>query len=212
MKRKQLFIFDVDGTLVNSYRAIEKSLNYTRRQFGYSSITSEKVKKSVGRGDKPFVGLFFPQVHVEEALKMYRKHHEKALIRYSCLYPRTKQLLSSLKKRKKILAIASNRPAYFTNLLIKSLDIKKYFNAVYCADKIKSLKPDPKIIEIILKRFCKKRKEAVYIGDMDIDMETAKRAKVDAVFKKGGSSSLISVKKYKKRVIKDLTELLFFYN
>ncbi len=213
MTRKKLFIFDVDGTLVNSYKAIERSLNFTRKKFGRLPVSSIKVKRSVGKGDRPFIEVFFGQEESEEALDIYRRHHEKALLRYAKLYPKTKKVLSLLRRRKKILAVASNRPAYFTDILLRRLDIKKYFHVVYCGDELKSYKPKPKILRVILKRFCIEKNDAVYIGDMALDVETAKRAKIEAVFKKGGSSSLSEVSCYKeKKVIGDLEDIFKFYN
>ena len=86
--------------------------------------------------------------------------------------------------------------------------MKKYFDIVACADKIGSVKPDPSMLYYILRRLHVEIQDAVFIGDMDIDMETAKRAKMDAVFITGGSSSLNSVKRYKKRIIHSLEEIL----
>ncbi|MFA5272436.1 MAG: HAD-IA family hydrolase, partial [Candidatus Omnitrophota bacterium] len=140
-------------------------------------------------------------------------HHKKALKLHSKLSPQAKELLRTLKRKDKLIAIASNRPSIYTNLILKSLGIKKYFDFVLCADDIKSNKPNPKILKIILKKFKIKKSEAVFVGDMDIDLETAKRAKIDVVFIKGGSSRLRAVRKYKnKKVINSLKEIPDLYN
>ncbi len=211
MKQKKLFIFDVDGTLVDAYAAIEKSLNFTRRRFGYKPIAMTTVKKNVGRGDRLFVGLFFPEPQLDRAVTIYRRHHQKALLRFSKLYPRTRKFLSELRRRGKAIAVASNRPAFYTNALLKRLDIRKYFDVVMCADEINSLKPDPKMLQVIMKRCGVRRQETVYVGDMDIDMEAARRARIEAVFKQGGSSTAREVKKYKKLAVSRLEEILDLY-
>ena len=209
MEHKKLFIFDVDGTLVNSYAAIAKSLNFTRKRFRHPAVSPAKVKRSVGRGDKLFIDTFFAADEAQKALAIYRSHHRRALIQYAKLYPRVITVLSTLRRRGKILAVASNRPARFTDILLKGLKIKEYFHAVYCGDTIKSLKPDPKILQIIMHRFGFKASDTVYIGDMGIDMQTAQAAGIDAIFKKGGSSTPAEVKKYKiAKVITHLEELL----
>ena len=72
-----------------------------------------------------------------------------------------------------------------------------------------NIKPDPGILYYVLRRLHVKIQDAVFIGDMGIDMETAKRADMDAIFITGGSSSLNSVKKYKnKKVVKSLEEVI----
>ena len=210
---KKLFIFDLDGTIADSYSAIERSLNFTLRKFGYKKVSYQKVKRNVGRGDERFILAFFQQKDAYSALPIYRAHHKRSLMLYSKLRPDAKKLLSVLRRRKRILAVASNRPAYFTNILLKKLGIKKYFLYVLCADQIKSLKPNPKILNILIKRAGVDKKDAVFIGDMDIDLETAQRAKIDSVFIKGGSSSLADVRKYKnKKIISRLDQILTLYN
>ncbi|MCF7908511.1 MAG: HAD family hydrolase [Candidatus Omnitrophica bacterium] len=213
MIKKSLFIFDVDGTLVDSYCAIARSLNLTRGEFGLSSVSITKIKRSVGGGDEIFINKFFSKNKAQKALRIFRKHHKTDLVKFAQLMPDTKRVLSQLRKNKKQLAVASNRPYRFTRILLDQLKIAKYFDGVWCADQVKALKPNPKILNTVLEKFSRKAKEAVYIGDMDIDLETAKRAKIDAVFVRGGSSTLSQVKGYrKKKVISGLKKILELYN
>lgn len=213
MVTKKLYIFDLDGTLANAYRAIEKSLNFTLKKLGCPPVSYQEAKRKVGRGDKLFMETFFEKNNIERALAIYRSHHQRALVTHSRLKPYAKNLLVVLKRKNKILAVSSNRPSYFTNLILKAVGIRKYFDLVLCADEIKSNKPNPKILNIIVRRFAVKKQEAVFIGDMDIDLETARRAHMDMVFVKGGSSTLAAVKKYKdKKVISSLKEVLGLYN
>lgn len=209
MKEKKLYIFDLDGTLVDSFGAIEKSLNYTLKKLGYSQVSYTVVKRSVGRGDRLFISTFFPKELCEKALETFRLHHRQSLLRYSKLLPFARKLLYQLKRRKKILAVATNRPRLFTNIIMDKLDIKKYFDYILCADEIKSLKPDPRILRTVMNRFQVTCDDTVFVGDMDIDLETAMRASVDAVFIKGGSSSLRDIRKYSnKRIVSSLDEIV----
>jgi len=209
---KRLFIFDLDGTLADAYGAIEKSINFTLKRLGLPSVAYQEVKRRVGKGDRLFMKSFFPAKDMEKALKLYRPHHAKALLKYTRLRPYAKKLLYTLKREKKLLAIASNRPYYYTNIILKSLGIRKYFDVVLCADQISSLKPDPKILYTIIKKLGVSKEKTVYTGDMDIDMETAMRAKIDAVFITGGSSTLNAVKKYKnKKVIHSLARIMAWF-
>ncbi len=207
-KIKKLFIFDLDGTLVDAYQAISESLNYCRRKFGYEPIDFEVVKSNIGHGDRGFVSEFFPKKEVEQALALYRKHHKSALKKYARLKPYAKMMLYNLKRRKKFLAIASNRPEAYTDIVVKALGIKKYFDFILCADEINSLKPSPKILFKVLEKLNVQLEDAIFAGDMDVDMETAQRAKMDALFVVGGSSSIKQVKKYKnKQIVNVLKEI-----
>ncbi|MFH1063273.1 MAG: HAD family hydrolase [Candidatus Omnitrophota bacterium] len=207
-KFKKLFIFDLDGTLVDAYKAISASLNFCRGKFGYDHIDFEVIKSNIGHGDKNFIAEFFPRDQVDKALSMYRTHHKNSLRKYARLKPHAKMTLYNLRRRKKLLAIASNRPAAYTDIVVKALDIKKYFDFILCADEINSLKPAPKILFEVLKKLDIQTADAVYAGDMDVDMETALRAKMDAIFVAGGSSTIQEVKQYKnKLIVYSLTEI-----
>ncbi|MCK9614806.1 MAG: HAD family hydrolase [Candidatus Omnitrophica bacterium] len=212
MIEKKFFIFDLDGTLADAYRAIEKSLNFTLNKLGFSKVSYKEAKQKVGRGDKIFMETFFPPEAIKQALGIYRRHHKGALRMFSKLRPHARWMLKQLKRKGKLTAIASNRPSYFTNLILTTLGIKKYFNMVLCADEVRSNKPNPKILNVLIKKLNVARGETVFIGDMDIDLETAKRANIDVVFIKGGSSRPAVAGKYKNaKVISSLKEILKLY-
>jgi phosphoglycolate phosphatase len=205
MHDKKLFIFDLDGTLVDAYEAIEKSLNFTLTKLGYSEVSYREVKRTVGKGDKLFIKAFFPAKHRNAALRIYRRHHRKSLVKYARCLPFAGGVLFSLKQQGKIVALASNRPSQFTGIILESTGIKKYFNYVLCADQINSLKPKPKILNVIVKKFRVAKKDSIYVGDMAIDARTAQAAGIDFVYVRGGSSNLSEVKKYK--IVKIISSL-----
>jgi len=212
---KKLFIFDLDGTLVDSYLAIQKSLNRTRKEFGLKAIGLKRVKKAVGKGDKKFIQEFFSTQLEDKALKIYRKYHKGDLLKYSKPMPYARQLLRFLKTRNKKNAIASNRPTRFTHLIIKKLNIKKYANYVLCGDRIGKLKPDPEIVFQILQKFNCQPQFAVFIGDMVIDIQTAKNAGIDSIAVTTGSSSLKDLKNasptYILKNLKQLKDIITCY-
>jgi len=211
MKNKTLFIFDVDGTLVNAFVAIQRSLNYTRKKFGYSPVGFQKAKREVGHGDRRFIESFFREEHVDEALRVFKKHHEKSVVRYSKVLPNARLVLSRLKQKGKRLAVATNRPRRFTRLILKKLDLIKYLDVILCADEVKSYKPKPKILNTILEKLKVGKKDAVFVGDMDIDMETAKRAKIQGVFVKGGAGFASEVEHFPRiQTIPNLKKILTY--
>jgi len=209
---KSLYIFDLDGTLVNAYIAIQKSLNFTLKELDYKGVSLRRVKKSVGWGLRLFIEGFFKPQDIDKALRIYRKHHKQSLKKYATLMPFAKKILKSLKSKKKYVAVASNRPTRFTNIILKKLDIRKYIDYVLCADKLRKIKPAPEILKRILRRFKKSRQETVYIGDMVIDLEASRNAHLDSVFIKGGSNTIKEIKRFKEaKVISSLNQILDIY-
>ena len=191
----KLIIFDLDGTLVNAYKAIEDSLNFTLRKFGRPSVGMEIVRRSVGWGDKNFIRDFFKKPDLTKALKIYRSHHKMSLLEYSRVIPGVRSVLKLLRKRGFKLAIASNRPAKFTNILLKSLALKPYFDMVACGKDKEDLKPSPKLLREVMDKLGVSRDEAVYVGDMVIDVQAGRNAGVKTVAVRGGSSPGAELKK-----------------
>lgn len=185
----RLVIFDIDGTIVDAYGAIEKSLNFTLRKLGYKKASMPVVRRAVGHGDRNFIEYFVKKKDAEKGLKLYRAHHEKALLRYSKVIPGARQLLRDLEKKGYKLAVASNRPPKYSMILLKHLDLLKYFDAVECARGRSEIKPKPFLIPRILRKLGVKKAEALYVGDMTVDVRAGHNAGVRVVAVLGGSSS-----------------------
>ncbi|MCX5711236.1 MAG: HAD family hydrolase [Candidatus Omnitrophica bacterium] len=179
MKKIRLVIFDIDGTLADAYAAINASFNYTMLRMGYSRRTDAVIRRAVGWGDENLLKPFIKQKDIDEALKIYRRHHKKALVGPGVrLLPNARSLLLRLKRKKLKLAVASNRPTEFSMILLKHLKIDKYFDYILCADKLKRAKPYPDILNKIMRKLSVRPAEAIYVGDMALDAQTGKRAGV----------------------------------
>ncbi len=186
---KKLFIFDLDGTLINAYPAIVESMNYTLRRMNHPEAESERIIRSVGLGNDGLMKKFFSDQEVPEARQIYREHHRDNLIGKISLLPGALALLRNLKAKGKLLAVASNRPAETAALLIKILEIEVYFDRVLTGEEVAQPKPAPDILIALLDYFQVSREEAVYVGDMDIDAETGAAAGVKTVIVVTGSST-----------------------
>ena len=97
------------------------------------------------------------------------------------LFPNTLSTLTRLKKRGYKLYIATNKPIEVAKPLINKLYGKHFFkDAIYQKNDLPK-KPNPYIVNEIIKRNHLKRKECIYIGDSEVDIITAKRAKIDCI-------------------------------
>jgi len=188
-KKIKLIIFDLDGTLVDAYQAVAASLNHALKSFGYPAIDDLTIKRSVGWGDKNLISKFVPAEDVDRVLSVYRSHHRSALKSGTKFLPGAKQVLVQLKNEGFKLAIASNRPSRFTHIILKHLDVQSHFAAVVCADQVGAPKPAPDCLDRILKTCRIGPEEALYVGDMTIDIETGKNAGVSTVGVITGSST-----------------------
>jgi phosphoglycolate phosphatase len=203
MNNTRLIIFDLDGTLVDAYPAIISSFNYTMRKLKLPLQDGLAIRKAVGWGDGKLLEPFIRKQDAVRALSIYRKHHKSALLKKSHLFPDVTKVLDHLKSNGYKLAVASNRPTRFSMILIRHLKLKKYFNYILCADKLKHGKPWPEILNKIMKRLGLKPEATLYVGDMTIDAQAGRRAKVRTIIVTTGSSLKGEIKREKPyRIIK----------
>lgn len=209
MKGIKLIIFDLDGTLVDAYRAIIRSFNFTMQKLNYPQQDDLTICRAVGWGDENLLKPFINLKDFKKALILYRRHHKTALLKYSRLFPNTEMILRRLKDKGYRLAIASNRPTKFSWILIRHLGLSRYFEYVLCGDKLKHGKPHPEILNKIMQRFSLKPAKTLYVGDMAIDAQAARRARVKTIIVTTGSSTHYEIKKEKPyRIIPRIRELL----
>ncbi len=225
----KLIIFDLDGTLIDAYPAITSSFNFTMRKLNYPAQGSLVIRRAVGWGDENLLRPFVKPKDLKKALLIYRNHHKQSLIKASRLMPRVKTLLVRLKNKGYKLAVASNRPTKFSLILLRHLNLKKYFTYVLCADRLKHGKPHPEILNRIMEWFSFPRepgipidksllsgikpKQTLYVGDMVIDVYAGRRAKVKTIIVPTGSSTRAEIVKEKPfRIIKKVIDLLKLLN
>lgn len=208
MKYK-LIIFDLDGTLVDAYKAIQESFNYTMRRLGYPIKDPLTIKRAVGWGDENLLKPFIKKSDLKRMVDIYREHHKKSLVRSSRLYRGVRSLLKKLKQRGLKLAIASNRPTIFTKIILRRFKIDRYFDYVLCADRLKSIKPNPEILNKVIKRLSVKAEDSLFVGDMPIDILAGKNAKIKTIAVLGGSASRAELRRFKpSTIISNIQEIL----
>ena len=209
MTRVKLVIFDLDGTLIDAYKPVERSINFTMKQFGFPPVSAETIKKTVGWGDRHLLQSFTGEKNLENILAVYRKHHQTALKKGSKTLPGAKRVLNYLKQKKYKTAVASNRPTVFSDIVIRHLGLKDSFDYVLCGDRVHRPKPYPDILKTIMLKLDAGPAECLYVGDMTIDIQTGQRAGVKTVAVATGSSTgkeLRDLRPY--ALIEDIRELI----
>jgi 2-phosphoglycolate phosphatase len=212
MKNILLVIFDLDGTLLDAYQAIYRSVNFTLGILGYPAQKEQIIRRAVGWGDRNLLMAFIKEKDIDRALAVYRRHHAKSLLSGTRLFPGVRGLLSALRKKGCMLAVASNRPTRFSLILLRHCGLRKFFDMVLCGDKVKRGKPDPEILRSIMKKLDISSGRTIYVGDMVIDIQAARRAGCSSVAVVTGSSTRAELAKEKPEAIlpqvRDLLKLL----
>ena len=181
-------LFDFDGTLADSFAAITTSANHVRRSYGLSEITESTVREYVGLGSEQFMKDLLPEITIEDALNRYRDHHAGTMIANTKLFPGVTEMLATLRARGFKLAICSNKHVEFTKQLATGLGIAHYFQEILGPDDVGAPKPDPAMLLECCRRLGVSTFESVYIGDMAVDVHTAKAASIPVWLVPGGAT------------------------
>lgn len=181
MKQYKLYLFDLDGTLIDSdqmlietfrelysiYRPSYHPSDDYIRQFSGPQIT-ETLKKE------------FPDLDQKAMMNEYRERSRKYYDQYVHMFPDAKELLETLNKRGICFAVITNKHKYATEYTYKLLGLEHLNIFSICADDVKMLKPAPEGIEKAMEHFgVKNKNEVIYVGDCYTDFISAHNAGVD---------------------------------
>lgn len=179
MPRFRAVLFDFDGTLADSYAAITASVNHVLEHHNRPTLTEEKVRTLVGHGLQQLMDTILPGIDPDAAARLYREHHPTVMKSHTKLLPGVADGLAALKAAGVKLGVCSNKPAYFTRSLLGMLDIGHYFDVVYGPDDVGAAKPDPAMVDRALEKLGVPKEQALYVGDMEVDVETGRRAGIE---------------------------------
>jgi 2-phosphoglycolate phosphatase len=172
-------LFDFDGTLADSFAAITSSTNHVRISYGLPPLPEAEVRKYVGYGLALLMADLVPGAPVDEAVARYRAHHATVMVAETRLMPGVAETIPELARRGYCLGVCSNKRVEFTRELVYSLGLHPFFMSVLGPDDVNQLaKPDPAMLLEGLARLKVSANEAVYVGDMIVDVQTAKAANV----------------------------------
>jgi phosphoglycolate phosphatase len=172
-------LFDFDGTLADSFAAITASTNRVRGHYGLPPMPEAEVRKYVGYGLANLLADLVPGAPLDAAVAVYREHHERVMIPETRLMPGVAEAIPELARRGYRLAVCSNKRVEFTRELVRALGLADHFAAVLGPDDVgQRAKPDPAMLLEGLTRLGVSAGEAVYVGDMVVDVQTAKAAGV----------------------------------
>ncbi len=169
-------IFDLDGTLVDSYEPIAESLNHVRTTLGLPPKPLEEVRREVGRGLDSLIRDNVGEDRVEEGIRLFRIRYRKVFREGTRLLPGVAGTLGELGRRGIPMTITSNKPAYFSHEIVESLGLGGLFLAVLGPEMVERPKPDPEMIHKAIECLARPASEVLYVGDMRIDIETCRRA------------------------------------
>ena len=177
-------LFDMDGTVLDTVGDLTDAINVSLEKFGFPARSQEEVKSFLGKGPAHFVNCAVPEgtdaATKQQVLAFYEPYYDSHCQIRTAPYPGIMELLKTLKARGIRLAVISNKqePA------VKAL-AEQHFDgllelAVGTSPRIRC-KPDPSAVLAAMAELGVEKSETLYVGDMDVDLNTARNAGIDCV-------------------------------
>ena len=162
-------IFDMDGTLLDSSRAIEISVNNTRRElYGLAPLQKNFIVHTINDPSKNAFLEFYGKTEAStEELAFFEKEFVSNYRDFAMLYDGIEDLLHSCKKAGFFLAVASNAPSYTLSAILEKTGVRRLFDLVVGADEQMPSKPNPAMLLHVIAR--SPHKNAIFLGDSKKD-------------------------------------------
>ncbi len=173
-----VLVFDLDGTLIDSKLDLALAVNATLEWMGRAPIEHERIYGYVGNGAPKLVQRALgPEATEEEcrrAVDFMLTYYNKHMLDNTVAYPGVVEGLAALARFP--MAVLTNKPLRPSRIILESLKLAPYFRAVYGGNSFETKKPDPRGMEILLREFGVTPREAMIVGDSEVDVQTARNS------------------------------------
>ncbi|MDD2382552.1 MAG: HAD family hydrolase [Sulfurospirillaceae bacterium] len=182
MTQKACIIFDMDGTLIDSSRAMTASVNYVRHTLGLEPIEKSFLEYYINQPDQHLPKIFYnTDVYNPAHRELFKEHYLESTKSMISLYPDVHELLEAL-HAKATLNIATNANDIFARHMLSLLGIQEYFTCILGANNVKAPKPEPDMIDTIIELTSSTKSETILVGDSVKDEYAARNAHVNFIF------------------------------
>jgi phosphoglycolate phosphatase len=171
-------IFDLDGTLIDSKLDLALSVNATLAELGREPLPHEQIFSYVGQGAPALIARALGSDASEEdrllGLEFFIKYYSAHKLDNTLLYPGVRETLDVLKGMP--MAVYTNKPVRVSRSIIQELGIAGHFRMVCGGNSFERKKPDPMGVESILRDFGAIPRQAMIVGDSEVDVQTARNS------------------------------------
>lgn len=178
MKYKAI-IFDLDGTLTDTLEDLFLSVNYALRSCGLPERSLDEVRRFVGNGVRKLMERAVPtntaSILMEQCFEQFRAHYMIHCQDHTRLYPGVATLLMTLHAKGYRMAVVSNKLQSGVDELARTF-FKGVIDVAIGEQQGIPRKPEPDMVEAALRQLGVSKEEAIYVGDSDVDLQTASNA------------------------------------
>ncbi len=177
-------IFDMDGTILNTLDDLKDSTNYALKINNLPERTLEEVRFFVGNGIKKLIERAVPQntdcQTIEKVFADFKEHYKIHCADKTSFYPGIPKTIKKIRSLGIKTAVVSNKADFGVQELVE-IYFKGLFDFALGETPEVQKKPAPDMVNKVLKILNEEKKDAVYIGDSDVDFDTAKNSALDFI-------------------------------
>lgn len=215
MKKYKAFIFDLDGTLLDSKKDIAVATNETIAHMGGQRLSEEVISTFVGHGVRDLIRQAIAHNHSQskedEALRYFTEYYLAHCLDHTRLFPFGNEVIAELKLKGARLAVLTNKPQNYTDKILSGLGLTDSFEIIIGAESGYPNKPARPATEAILQHLNVAPSETLMVGDSVVDLQTAENVGMDCALALNGFSTRDEILALKSRatiVYEDLSFLL----
>jgi HAD superfamily hydrolase (TIGR01509 family) len=184
MKNYSAYLFDMDGTLVDSEKLKGKALVKTCNLFG-GTIDVDTYKAVMGKSWEEVASHFFEKAQINPAMEEFNSEfkpiYQEILFHELSTNPNAVELLSQLKNRGKKIGVVSSAFAWMVNQVLSQLNLTHFFDLVITQENVTKHKPDPEAYLLALEKLSLPASEVLIFEDSESGLTAAQKANCDSV-------------------------------
>jgi 2,3-diketo-5-methylthio-1-phosphopentane phosphatase/HAD superfamily hydrolase (TIGR01509 family) len=174
-------IFDLDGTLIDSFEPIFRSFRHAFQILGYDLQLLEGKRNVVGSTLEESLSQLVDPKDVSRAVQIFREHYRRTFAEGTRILPGVEETLETLAGLELQLAVATNKNGPLSREILEHLGLKKYFREIVGAGEGFASKPAPEILTGIAGRLGLPPGELAYLGDSPLDISAGRAAGMKTV-------------------------------
>jgi phosphoglycolate phosphatase len=188
--RYRAVLFDLDGTLVDSYTALAEAVNHARRGEGLHELSSMRIREFVGDGVERLLQRAFEETEVSARIvDAFESRYDEVCCAESKVLADVHDTLEELALLGVEMAVCTNKPTVFSKKILDFLDLSRYFRAIVGPDVAGARKPDAKHLAFTMESVRCEPAATLFVGDMPIDVRAARNSGIDVAVVPTGSST-----------------------
>jgi phosphoglycolate phosphatase len=188
--RYRAVLFDLDGTLVDSYAALAEAVNFARRAHGLQELSAARIRDFVGDGLDTMLRRAFEIDEVPRSVKdAFESRYDDICCEASTILADVEATLATLRNLGVAMAVCTNKPTSFSKKILTFLQLAPYFLAIVGPDLAGARKPEAQHVLHTLEATSCAPSDALFVGDMPIDVHAARNSGMDVAVIATGSST-----------------------